>query len=169
MYPCASVVATVVRSPRSEVSERPRAGKLGVGGVTFVELDAGPPQGGGIGGRRKQTLQLVSTERPHRPRLLLLLLLLLLLVVVVVVVVVLVCGVVVGVVGGGVVVVVAVVVVGRGQDLLVAAWNSSWPSKEASFLVVVVGGGDGDGDVDGVVVVVVVVVIVAYFTPKVSI
>ena len=71
MHPCASAVGTVVRSPRSEVSERPRAGKLGVGGVTFVELDAGPPQGGGIGGRRKQTLQLVSTERPHRPRLLL--------------------------------------------------------------------------------------------------
>ena len=48
-----------------------------------------------------------------------------------------------------------------------AAWNSSWPGKEASFLVV--GGGGGDGDADGDVVVVVVVVIVAYFTPKVSI
>ena len=65
MYPCASVVATVVRIPRSEVSERPRAGKLGVGGVTFVELDAGPPQSGGIGGRRMKTLALVRTEGPQ--------------------------------------------------------------------------------------------------------
>ena len=47
------------------------------------------------------------------------------------------------VVGGGddgvvvvvVVVVLVIVAVGRVQDLLVAAWNSSWPSKEASFLV----------------------------------
>ena len=56
-------------------------------------------------------------------------------------------------------------------DLLVAAWNYPWPSKEASFLVG--GGGGGDGNGDGVVVVVVVfvvvVVVVAYFTPEVSI
>ena len=41
-------------------------------------------------------------------------------------------GVVFVVVGGGVVgvVVVVVVAVGRGQNLLVAAWNSSWPAQQ---------------------------------------
>ena len=65
LYPCASVVATVVRMPRSEVSERHRAGKLGVGVGTFVDLDPVPPQGGGIGGRRMRTLALVRTEGPQ--------------------------------------------------------------------------------------------------------
>ena len=71
--------------------------------------------------------------------------------------------------GGGFVGVVGVFVVGRGQDLLLAAWNYSWPAWQRGEHPFVIGGGDdgvvvvvigGGGGGDGVGVVVVVVVVV---------
>ena len=66
----ASVVAAVVRVPRSEVTLHVIGREAGCGWSPrvvwkFCRARACPPQGGGIGGRRTKTLALGRTEGPQ--------------------------------------------------------------------------------------------------------